>query len=124
MKVASVSKIKILKLQMILGSNFIFVKDGVPKNKIFTTIFGARLKTTVFSNFFQYLLTNYHNRIVLIYFFISFGNTLHIFGQIKRNYAPFREFTEKEATITTFSFFDQKIFKILPNKTKNMKELF
>ena len=74
-----------LKLQVTLGSNFMFVKDRVPKEGVFAIIFGAKIHNNWFSNSFQYLMVNYHNGIFLhVHIFISLVISFIFHGQKTR----------------------------------------
>ena len=55
MRVSSNSKIEVLKLQMTLGSSILFVTDRAQKEKVFTTIFGAKIEKNWFFQFFSIL---------------------------------------------------------------------
>ena len=51
-----------------------------PKRGVSPPFWGQKSKTIVFSNFFQYFMVNYCNRIVFHIFSILFGKILHIFS--------------------------------------------
>ena len=103
--VAKVSEFVLLCYQLTKSSkrfqsNFMFVMDQVPKQWVFTIIFGAKIHNNWFSNSFQYLIVNYHNGIFLHgHIFISLVISCIFNGQKNKEvgyYASFREFTEKE----------------------------
>ena len=80
----------LLKVQVTLWSNFMFVRDQAPKDGDFTTIFGEKIDNNWFFHFFQYFTVNYHKRIFLHIFSILFGNILHTV-MLSQYYTPSKE---------------------------------
>ena len=121
MGVSSNLKWRFLKLEMTLGSNFRFEKDRASKKGVFTTIFWAKIEKNWVFHFFQYFTVNYHKRIHLQIFSTLFVNISHAFWSQNKevcNYAHFFLLTTQYSSIVT------KIYKILPNKVENIKNIF
>ena len=86
MKVSRNLKLRFLKLEMTLGSNFRFEKDGASKEGVFTTIFEAKIEKNWVFHFFQYFIVNYHKRIHFYIFSTLFVISSKVFGHKTRKF--------------------------------------